>query len=77
MDIKKNADKKGKGKKLRFFHKTNRYFTGFLLNEGFDFYTIELATDVAGLNAVWYAGETVMWSKDLISIVNPKSLPRN
>jgi hypothetical protein len=57
-------------KELRFFHKNNKNFTGFLIKETHDFYTIELTSDVAGLNAIWYAGETVVWSKELTSIID-------
>ena len=65
-------ERKVKKKELRFFHKHNKYFTGYLLKENDHFYTIELTTDVAGLNAIWYADQTIMWSKELTSIVANK-----
>lgn len=61
-----------KKKELRFYHKHNRYFTGYLLKESQDFYTIELTCDVAGLNGIWYAKEVVMWSTELTSIVDTR-----
>jgi hypothetical protein len=59
-------------KELNFFHKNNKNFTGFLLKETHDFYTIELTSGVAGLNNIWYEGEKVTWSKELTSIVGAK-----
>lgn len=62
----------GKKKHLNFFHKRNRFFTGYLLKETEDFYTIELTSGVAGLNNIWYKGEIIMWGKDMTSIVKKK-----
>lgn len=69
MRPKKNPRKAVKKKEQRFYHKKNKSFTGFLIKETEDFYTIELTSDVVGLNGVWYVGETVTWSKELTTIV--------
>lgn len=70
------SPKPEKKKELNFFHKNNKHFTGYLLRETFDFYMIELTSGVAGLNNIWYPGEIVMWTKELITIVGAKRKPK-
>ncbi|MFN2437569.1 MAG: hypothetical protein ABR503_00110 [Chitinophagaceae bacterium] len=69
---KKISPKPASKKEFKFFHKKNKAFTGYLLNETDDFYTIELTSGVAGLNNIWYEGEIIMWSKELTSILGRK-----
>jgi hypothetical protein len=64
--------KKTKRQVIKFYHKNNHHFTGYLVKETPDFYTIELTSDVAGLNAIWSSGEVVTWSKALTTIISPK-----
>jgi len=69
---KEKLPKPERKKEFNFFHKNNKAFSGFILKETDDFYTIELTSGVAGLNNIWYEGEIINWSKDLTSIVGKK-----
>lgn len=69
---KQTPPRKTKRKATKFYHKNNRHFTGYLIKETPDFYTIELTSDVAGLNAIWSSGEVVTWSKALTTILSSK-----
>ncbi|WP_345256410.1 hypothetical protein [Flaviaesturariibacter amylovorans] len=60
----------------RFQHKQNGNFTGYLLNESQDFYTIQLTCAVAGLNAIWRDGEVVRWSREWTSIIKKVNRPK-
>lgn len=73
--MKKHQEQKGINQHLQFQHKNNNKFSGYLLKETQDFYTIELTTDVAGLNGIWYRGEIVVWSKDLTTILRKAKKP--